>query len=268
MELLLVVITFTDSHDCEPRSLVDYSINTSSEPHLQQVESIENDSLTTGSIEGQLDEVFGPNEEDSCSETTEVSVDNTSVSSHTLTSTSDDQKQSPRCDRISLSSQQDSNKAISQLSLSHLDTQSEENEQDFISHEAQELTQEILKECQISTSSFSNHNIGKAQTDIPTNAADSTHSELQAKCMEDKSLQTSLERIDNGECLSECSSSGGSNTSKDPERPVSAPFHRETNAIELFDNRSQSAGLSSQNKTTSSIVVDMTSLQTVETEDR
>ncbi len=241
--------------------------------HLNEshVENIEN-ADSSRSIERQLDEMFGPDEEGSSSETTVVSVNSCSEgstdgskSTQILSSTLDE---SPPYDR---SSEHDIKEAISQLSLSHSDNQSEENEQDFISHEAQELTQEILQEYQISTSSLSNQTNDNFQINTLIDEADTNSTKPCIGFKTNTEHNSFQAKIDNHNPLSQCSLKRNILANLECQRPVSAPFHREINLTQLLDKRPKSARTDlqhSQIKTASSIVVDMSSfLQTVEMED-
>ncbi len=255
-----------------------YPISRQSNPRLQPcvVDTKRIEDYSAGSIEHELDELFGPNEEGSCSGTTILSVcenlqdKNSDGLSYKFISTqvsmSEDQIGSTNLPTvISPTSRLLTKEDISQPSFSLSEDQKEENEQDFISHEAHKLTQEILQE---SMCSFSRHNsidpdtnsTASSQpeaTSIDLGNTNSTHpdaknidtssasSQPETKSVENKSLQTSLEKMANDECSNQDTNDS---ITMESIRPVSAVLSRKKNTVE-WDSRPRSARVYSQNRT-------------------
>ncbi len=274
-----------------------YPISRQSNPRLQPepcvVDTKRIEDCCAGSIEHELDELFGPNEEGSCSGTTILPVcenlqdKNSDGLSYNFISTqvsaSEDQIESNNLPTvISPTSRLLTKEDISQPSFSLSEDQREENEQDLISHEAHKLTQEILQE---SMYSFSRHNsidpvntnsTASSQpeaTSIDLGSTNSTHpdtknidpssasSQPEAKSVENKSLQISLEKMAYDECSNQDTNDSITCTMESI-RPVSAVLSRKKNIVE-WDSRPQSARLYSQNRTANSMVIDI-NLQSIE----
>ena len=245
----------------------------SREPHLEQeFSSGERYNDSNSSIERQLDEVFGPNEEGSSSNTTVVSVleepamsdvkGDGSIDTLTTTPVSIYQDTSANLQSSEIDS--------SGIQVSHIkeptfhspallpEVRNEENEQDFISHEAEELTREILKECQTSSSSFSSQS-SAAQATI---AYSHTNAQSIEKNVTDRSLQTSFESLSIGENAGK--EAGEDTRETENKRPTSAGVVRDKPSVEVERRPKSAASLS---RVKSAIFVDMSSLQSTNVED-
>ncbi len=157
------------------------------EPWVVETKRIED---SAGSIEQELDAVFGPNEEGSCSGTTihsvcenaqdknnEAQSDNYNIA--TQESVSEDQDESTDLTKekpLSPTTRLHTKEDISLPSFLLSEDQREENEHDFISREAHRLTQEILQE---SMCSFSRHS-----SIDPVNTNSTANSQSEAKSID------------------------------------------------------------------------------------
>lgn len=189
---------------------------------------------SAASIERQLEEVFGPNQDDSCC---------SGSSKSEIEKTSDNRSQSQN-NSLASSSQQFDN---------------EDNEEDFISHEAQKLTQKILEECHDSSSSL------ESIDSISQTTEDAKSTDY---CMgKDKLLQTSFENLNRdhqtlpsdhlNSCVTETAQS--SHIKRVASARPSTIKSRQT--FLPLSTRPKSAGPYLELRTSTSLFIDMSSLQ-------
>jgi len=224
------------------------SLSICSEPQSEPGRVIRNSSVC--SIDRQLDEVFGPSQGDSESDTTIVSEckenspedENALKSGLTLSQQTEQEVEQPHNDSIETSSE----------SVPVIDVEKkDETEQDFISHVAQELTQEILKECQLSMSSM-------ASQQSTVHSSITSLNKEKVKSLVDKSLQTSLEMLASGNDIDSPTQS----TEAD-RRPKSAHISSTRVPLELTSRPHSARGPGNS----STIFVDMSNLQATELDD-
>ena len=271
------------------------------EPWVVETKRIED---SAGSIEQELDAVFGPNEEGSCSGTiihsvcenaqdknNEAQSDNYNIA--TQESVSEDQDESTDLTKekpLSPTSRLHTKEDISLPSFLLSEDQREENEHDFISREAHRLTQEILQE---SMCSFSRHSSidpvntnstansqSEAKSIDPVNTNSTANSHSEAKSIDPVNInptassQPESMNMENKSLQSSLENNIMSNdecSSQDTNDHISTESNRPVSAVLSrknntfqFDSRPQSARVYSQNRTANSVVIDMTNLQSVE----